>query len=247
MAAAVILVVDDDAEKLEAVEAALDDRYGRHYRVECLGTALEARSRLDEVRQAGDEVALVLCAPELPEMSGSQLLETVHESHPRARRALLVDWAEWGKPATGHAIFSGIANGWFDHYVVEPVATLDEQFHTSISNMLLAWTEDSDVAPAVSVVGASWSGRAYEIREALQACAMPHRFRLAESEEGRRIIAAAGEHRELPIMVFPNGAVMENPTNFEIASAAGGAVTPTIGEFDLVVIGAGPAGLSAAV
>ena len=93
----------------------------------------------------------------------------------------------------------------------------------------------------------SWSGRAYEIREALQACALPHTFSLADSPEGRELVAAAGEGVELPMMLFPNGAVLANPTNAEIAVAAGAPVDLGLEMFDLVIVGAGPAGLSAAV
>ena len=48
-------------------------------------------------------------------------------------------------------------------------------------------------------------------------------------------------------MVFPDGTVLRNPSNADIAVAAGSPVSPGNNEFDVVVIGAGPAGLSAAV
>ncbi len=72
--------------------------------------------------------------------------------------------------------------------------------------MLLDWAEANRAAPyTVHIVGESWSGRAYELREALQQCAIPHHFCLADSAEGRALVAAAGDGVELPIMVFPNG------------------------------------------
>jgi thioredoxin reductase (NADPH) len=114
--------------------------------------------------------------------------------------------------------------------------------------MLLEWAEAHWAAPyTVHIVGDSWSGRSYELREALANCALPHSFCLADSAEGSAMVAAAGEGLELPIMVFPNGAVLTNPTNSEIAVAAGAPVSPDGMEFDVVVVGAGPAGLSAAV
>jgi thioredoxin reductase (NADPH) len=114
--------------------------------------------------------------------------------------------------------------------------------------MLLDWAEANRTAPyTVHIVGTSWSGRAYEIREALQACALPHTFSLADSPEGSEIVAVAGEDVELPMMVFPNGAVLANPTNEEIAAVAGAPLDLGGETVDLVIVGAGPAGLSAAV
>jgi len=89
----VILVVDDDTDTLHAVEVELDDRYGRHYRIECIESPADACSRLHELRAAAVEVALVLCAQWLPGLTGSEVLEHAHRTHPKARRALLVDWA----------------------------------------------------------------------------------------------------------------------------------------------------------
>jgi len=99
----------------------------------------------------------------------------------------------------------------------------------------------------VHIVGKSWTGRAYELRETLKQCAVVHNFCLADSEEGRALVAAAPEGAKLPLVVFPNGVVLENPSNAELALAAGGAVDLERADFDVIIVGAGPAGLSAAV
>jgi thioredoxin reductase (NADPH) len=114
--------------------------------------------------------------------------------------------------------------------------------------MLLEWWDASRTAPhTVHIVGESWTGRAHELREALKQCAMAHSFCLADSDEGRALVAAAPAGAELPLVVFPNGTVLENPSNAEVAVAAGGAVNPARADFDVIIVGAGPAGLSAAV
>ena len=103
------------------------------------------------------------------------------------------------------------------------------------------------IAPhTIQVIGASWSGRAYELREVLGRYAMPHVFALADSSEGRLSLPGAGDTAELPLVCFPDGTVLSNPTNVELA-ATRAAVTPKYSEFDVVIVGAGPAGLSAAV
>jgi thioredoxin reductase (NADPH) len=249
MARPVILAVHGDPAAWGEVEDALLERYERSYRVACLASAPEARAALAEAAASDEKVALVLAAQWLGgESTGSELLDEVWTMQTRARRALLIEWGDWGESQTGQVIFDGIARGCFDHYVVRPAAAPDEMFHQTISSMLLEWAEAHRAAPyTVHIVGTSWSGRAYEIREALQACALPHTFSLADSPEGSEIVAGAGEDVELPIMVFPNGAVLANPTNAEIAAVAGAPFELDCERVDLVIVGAGPAGLSAAV
>lgn len=249
MARPVILAVHDDRAALAEVEQALLERYATSYRVVCVSSADEARAVLAQPESSDDDLALVLAGQWLSGGStGTALLDEVWSMHPRARRALLIEWGEWGQTPTGRAIFEGIARGCFDHYVVRPAASPDEMFHQAISTMLLDWAEATRAAPyTVHVVGESWSGRAYEIREALQACALPHTFALADSPEGRELVAAAGDGVELPMMLFPNGEVLTNPTNADIANAAGAPVDLHSQRFDMVIVGAGPAGLSAAV
>ncbi len=248
MAQPVLLAIDDDAGALGDVERELQDRYARHYNVVCLRSPVDARSQLEDFAASGVEVALVLAGQSLAGMTGSQVLDEVRHLHPHAKRALLIAWGDWGEKATGEAIFDGIADGRFDHYVLRPSQSPDELFHQTISSMLLEWAEENRAAPyTVHVVGESWSGRAYELREALQQCAVVHSFCLADSTEGKELVAAAGERAELPLVVFPDGNVLENPTNAEIAGATGSPINPEHMDFDVVIVGAGPAGLSAAV
>src|SRR5206468_6147657 len=83
-------------------------------------------------------------------------------------------------------------------------------------------------------------------RDVLERCAMPHRFLLADSDEGRTLLAGAAP-RKFPLLVMPDGAVLEDPTDMELAKAGGTAVAPDRDRYDLVIIGCGPAGLSAGV
>ncbi len=243
-----LIAVDDDAEGLRDVEREMSDRYGRSYQVVCVRSPLEARERLEEFAASGDDVALVLAAQWLPGMTGSELLDEARRLHPNAKRGLLVGWGEWGDPATGEAIFDSIAKGRIDHYVLRPLAPPDELFHHAISGMLLDWADAQRTSPhAVFVVGDSWSGRAFELREALGRCAMPHTFHLADSHEGRALVERAGDEARLPLVVFPDGTILKDPTNAELAQATGSPVNPGSMEFDLIIVGAGPAGLSAAV
>ena len=243
-----LVAVEGDPGALGDVERELRDRYERHYRVECLGSSQDAITRLERLAAAGDDVALVLAGQWLSGITGSELLDRARHLHPHAKRGLLIAWGGWGDPTTGDAIFDSIAHGRVDHYVLRPSASPDELFHQTVSGLLLEWSETQRRFPfSVTVVGEAWSGRAHELRQVLGRCAIPHAFSLADSPAGRAVLAAAGGRTGLPLVVFPDGTVLENPSNADIALAAGSAVGPDRQHFDLVIVGAGPAGLSAAV
>ena len=162
----VLVAVEDDADALRDIERELRDRYARHYRVVCMRSPHEARARLEDLAAAGDEVALVLAGQWLSGTTGSELLDETRHLHPHAKRGLLISWGDWGDRATGEAIFDSIARGRIDHYVVRPSASPDELFHQAISSLLLEWAEAQHVSPnTIHVVGESWSGRAFELRE----------------------------------------------------------------------------------
>lgn len=248
MVDAVLVAVDENVDALRDVERELRERYAQHYRVMCLRSAREALVHLEQLARDDAGVALVLAGQWLSEMTGSELLAQVRRLHPHAKRGLLIAWGEWGDRATGEVIFEAIARGYIDHYVLRPLASPDEVFHHAISNLLLEWTEARRTSPyTIHVVGESWSGRAYELRRVLERCAIPHSFSLADSAEGRTRIAAVGRDGGLPIVMFPDGTVLRNPTNADIAVASGAPVNPEHMEHDLVIVGAGPAGLSAAM
>ena len=248
MPAPVLLAVEDDPAALGDVERELRDRYGRSYRVVCTCSPDEALATLTRLSDAGEEVALVLAAQWLPGTTGSELLGHVRALHPYAKRGLLVPWGGWAHRPTAEAIFDSMALGRIDYYVLRPAASPDELFHQAVCSFLFEWTKDRRIAPhTIHVVGEEWSGRAYELRDVFHRCAIPHSFCLAESSEGRELLAKAGPQAKLPVILLPDGRVLSDPSDKEVAEAAGTAVEPEGDDFDLLIVGAGPAGLSAAV
>jgi thioredoxin reductase (NADPH) len=247
MSVPVLLAVDDDPDLLADLERELTNRYVPDYRVSCQKSADDGLRMLQELAAAGDEVALVLAGETLGGASGTTLLAEVPHTFPHAERVLLIGWGRFGESTTGDAIFEAISRGRMDHYALRPSQPPDEQFHQAMSSFLLAWAEARHQAPhTIHVIGEHWSGRAYELRGVLERCAMPHRFLLAGSDEGRTLLAGAGP-RTLPLLLFPDGRVLEDPSDVDIARASGTAVTPDRDEYDLVIVGGGPAGLSASV
>lgn len=243
-----IVAVEEDPAALAQVERALGDRYARDYDVECLRSPARALRRLEEHGAAGRRVALVLAGQRLEGRPGSELLARARHIHPHAKRVLLIAWGAWGGWAVGETIFEAMSRGDLDHFVISPSAAPDERFHHEVSGFLLEWAESQRMAPhSIRVVGEAWSGRAYELRAVLGRCALPHSFWLADSPEGREILAGVGAGHELPLVLFPNGTFLADPSDADIATATGSSIEPMRSDFDLVIVGAGPAGLSAAV
>ena len=241
MSRPVIFAVDEDAKSLHHIERELSDRYSRSYRIVCLASAPEATEELARLADAGEQVALVLAGER-------ELLGAVRGHHPHALRGLLIDYANWGHDPTGEVIFAAMARRQIDYYLIRPMRAPDEMFHQAISTFLLEWAHAQRVSShTVHIVGEAWTGRAYELRKVLGRCALPHAFCLADSPEGRSLVAEVGDGKPLPLVVFPNGEVLADPSNAELTMAAGGPVSPGGRDFDLVIVGAGPAGLSAAV
>jgi thioredoxin reductase (NADPH) len=243
-----LVAVDEDPRVLEAVEAQLVGRYANEYRIECLRDPDEALRTLSELRDTGVDVALVLVGQSLEASARDDLLDRVRQLHPHAKRVLLVAPNAWTDAETARTIRTAIALGRSDHFVYSPAATRDEVFHEAVSDFLLEWARERLLVPqTIHIVGETWAGRAYELRDVFARCSVPHSFCLADSDEGRAFVSQAGADAKLPLMVLPDGRVLSDPSNAEIAEAAGAPSSFEEQTFDLVIVGSGPAGLSAAV
>lgn len=247
MANPLLLAVDDDPQALRALEGQLADRYSVDYQIEGVLSFGEARRRLSDLSAMGAEVAAVLAARPLSDGT-AQLLDSVRELHPRAKRALVIPSRSWTDARLVSAVRAWMALGRIDCFLARPAGPRDEVFHEAMADVLLEWANEQRMVPdTVHIVGEASSGRAYELRDVFESCAVSHSFCLADSEEGRDLLARAGPDAKLPLMFLPDGRVLSDPSNGEIAEAAGAPSDFEQHPFDLVIVGAGPAGLSAAV
>ena len=247
----VVFAVDNDEQSLERIRRELTSRYGRDYCVVCEGSAGSALRALEAMRRRGKAVALVLAAQWMDEIRGVDLLAKVGELHPLAKRALLIDWGGWGDRPTAEAIFAGVAQRHMDYYVMRPQRPPDEQFHRTVSEFLQEWsrTRSQPSAGEVVLVAHRPSRRGYELRELLTRNGIPHVFHTSDSAEGRRILRDCGApDDDLPVALMHNGRTLVDPSSTDLVAAFG--VDTEIGSdraFDVIVVGAGPAGLTAAV
>jgi thioredoxin reductase (NADPH) len=246
----VIVAVDDDPSSIGHIGAELERRYDRDYQIRFSTSATEALEQLERMKQAGDRVALVLADQWMPELTGPELLARVPELHPQAKRALLVGWGDWGDEPTADAIREAMALGRIDYYALKPWKSPDEYFHRTVSEFLHEWSRaDASVPQEINVVAHAWSPRAHEIRNLLTRNGVPHVFHPNNSPDGEAVLRQAGQvGTTKPVVVMLDGRTFVDPTNAELARGYG-AMTELEGrrEFDVVIVGAGPAGLAAAV
>jgi thioredoxin reductase (NADPH) len=247
----VLFAVDDDALALERIDRELSRRYASDYRVVCERSPAVALRKLEDLKERGRDVALVLADQWMPEMTGSEVLARVRMLHPHAKRGLTLAWGAWGDPKTRAAVLRAMGTGDIDYYVLKPWWMPDEQFHRTIAEFLYEWTRAAPYASReVEVIGESWSVRSHELRSLLARNGIPHVFHANDSPIGRRRLAEVGQvDAGAPIAVMLDGRVLVDPSNVELASAFGASTSLATErqDFDLVVIGAGPAGLAGAV
>jgi len=240
----VLMAVDDDHAALRPVEDELRKRYGADYDVRCVTSPEAALRELAAIGAAGGEVALVLADQWMPGLTGIEFLDRVQQIHPEAQRAVLITWTEQSvAPVLPVAVLRQI------DWITKPWRPGDEHFHQAIGQFLYRWAlPHRPRFVSARVVGERWSASSHELRDLLSRNGVPFDFLDVTSEEGRAVLRDAGAHAErLPAVVLFDGRVLPDPSGAEIAEALGVRTRPDPRPYDVTVVGAGPAGLAAAV
>jgi thioredoxin reductase (NADPH) len=239
----VLLAVDDEPSVARAVERDLRRRYGRDYRVLRAGSGEEALATLREAKLRGTPIALLLVDQRMPGMSGVELLEAALEIAPDAKRALLTAYADT------QAAIDAINRVSLDHYLLKPWDPPEEQLYPVVDDLLDAWrAEAPPAADRIQLVGHRWSRESHDARDFLARNQVPFQWLDVEREdEARRLLAAAEGDGVLPLVLFPDGGSLHGPTITELAERTGVLRRAERPFYDLVIVGAGPAGLAAAV
>ncbi len=240
----VILAVDADTEALGRISADLRRRYDPDYRVLCNKSPEDALPALEAMHTAGEEVALVLA-----DRACTHLLERVQELYPRVKRGLLVPWGGWGDEKTAYAIRDAMASGRIDYYVLEPWSSPDEFFHRTISELLTEWQRaDPAVRREITLVSDPAAPRTHELRNFLARNGVPHAYHPSDSPEAHVLLRDTGrDGASHPVVIRWDGVVLDDPSNTELARGYHVPTELEKLEYELVVVGAGPAGLAAAV
>jgi thioredoxin reductase (NADPH) len=242
----VLFLVDEDRTELEALAGDVDRRFGADHEVvaECSpGAALAALSKLGTRSRA---VAVLLAAQRMAGMSGVEFLVAAHRLHPAAKRVLLV---ERGDYSAAHPAVRAMTVGQIDYHLFTPWQPAERWLYPPLSDFLADWSKTGEPSfAAIRIVGRQWEARSHQLRDVLTRIAMPYRFYPHDSQAGRQVLREAGQDgRRLPVMIFRTGRVLVDPSHAELTAFLGAAVRPAATSYDVAIVGAGPAGLAAAV
>jgi len=239
-----LLVVDDDPQVLAAVRRDLRSRYREHYTIVSAASGPQALDTIRELKARGDSLALILSDQRMPGMLGHEMLAQSREVYPLARRVLLTAYADID------AAVKAINEAHVDHYLAKPWDPPEEQLYPVIDDLLDAWqAEYLPEAKGLRLVGHQWSPQSHAIKNFLASSLVPYRWLDVERDADARVLLEAGHlsSDELPVVFFEDGSVLRDPEPRRLAERLGRSLSAALEVYDLVIVGAGPAGLAAAV
>ncbi len=248
----VLLVVDADAQARAETESALARRFGSDYSVLSADSVSAGLATLERLARAGTPVVLVAADLHLPDTGGVDFLERAHQLHRDTSRVLLVTMDRHGTriPFTELATLQRVtALGLIDMVVVKGWVTPEEWLYPQVQEALTAWTLAHGPRHVVyRIVGDQWAPRSHQLRDLLSRNGVPFEFAAADSDRGRQLLRDFRiDAGRLPAVIHSSGRVLYDPASADVAASHGIATRPSQPVYDLVVLGAGPAGLAAAV
>ena len=244
MAKPVILTVDDEEQVRNAVERDLIRQYRKDFRIIKASSGIEGLETLRRLKQRNDNVALFLVDQRMPEMGGTEFLAEARKIYPDARKVLLTAYADT------EAAISAINSVGLDHYLMKPWSPAEKHLYPILDDLISDWESTAPVSyDGIRVAGALWSSSSHYVKDFLARSQIPYQFLDIERDaEARALVEEVnGNRHKLPVIFFPDGSVLVEPSLTEVAEKTGLNTQATEPFYDLIVVGAGPAGLAAAV
>jgi thioredoxin reductase (NADPH) len=240
----VIMCVDDDPAVLGAIERDLRARYRGDYRVMKASSGREALEAVRTLNERGNQIALFVSDERMPEMSGTELLCELRHVSPLSRRVLLTAYSDT------EAAIRGINEVGLDHYLMKPWDPPEGHLYPVLDELLEEWIAHAPASyDGIRVAGARWCSKSYEVKDFLSRNQIPYHWIDVEQDPVTRALVTelCGGEARLPVVFFPDGDPLITPTKTDLAARIGMQVAANRKFYDLVIIGAGPAGLAAAV
>ncbi len=240
----IIFSIDDDPQVLRAISRDLKSMYGKDYRIINTTSANEALEALVEHKNSSDVVAMFVCDQRMPEMEGVAFLEKAIKIYPKAKRVLLTAYSDT------EAAIKAINDVQLDYYLMKPWDPPTERLYPVIDDLLDDW--QNDYVPdfkGIKVVGYQFSPQSHTVKDYLASNLIPYKWLDIEKNPDAKEVLALNNIKleELPVVVFDDGTYACKPTIRSISEKIGANPQITNDIYDVVIIGAGPAGLAAAV
>ncbi len=245
MAKPIILAVDDDVSVLEAVVQDLRRNYGQKYRILRAASGQAALDVCRQLKERNEVLALFVSDQRMPGMTGVDFLEQAIPLFPDAKRVLLTAYADT------EAAIRAINSARIHYYLNKPWDPPEEKLYPVLDDLLAQWN-DGHKPPydGLQLVSARWGSGDHEIRNFLSRNLVPFKWLDPDKDSTclKTLCDMGIDDGKLPVVLFPDGTHLVQPTITELASRVSGLSTrATQDHYDVVVVGAGPAGLAAGV
>ena len=251
MALPIILAIDDELDALRDLERDLGKRYSADYQVLAIESPERGLELLTAAQRDRTEVAVVIACQRMKALSGIDFLVRAHELHPLARRVLLIRISDTESIGEMEQAF---ALNRLDTYLTKPWEPAEEWLYPTIGDLLREWVRATEAGPrstVIQLIGDLWHPRCNRLKDLLDRNGLPYAFYPSDSPRGREVLAEVGkEGQSLPVLVLNDGRVTQclvDPDPEEVAPLLGVDIQPRVNECDVLIAGAGPAGLAAAV
>src|SRR5215475_15484328 len=240
----VLFAIDDDSGVVHALRDDLTRRFGEDFRIIGESSAAAGLATLRELADERVPVALLIVDHDMGEMPGVDFLARAREMHPLATRVLLAE----RDYSVRSPVIQAMTLGQADYYITKPWM-VEQDLYRIVSGFLAEWAKGHQAGfELFHVIGRLQDRGTYDLRELLTRFSVPFAFHAAYDRGGRRLLARRGlDASRLPVMIRHDDYTMVQPTPAQVIAAVGGTTSNDVDECDLVVVGAGPAGLAAAV
>jgi thioredoxin reductase (NADPH) len=240
----ILMVLDDDTQVLRAIVRDLRSAYRKEYRILSTESAKEALEVLNELKTKGDSVALFLSDQRMPEMLGVDFLTKAKKSFPEAKRVLLTAYSDI------EAAIRAINDVQLDYYLTKPWDPPEEKLYPVLNDLLDDW--QSHYQPGfdgIKMIGYQWSPKSHTIKDFLTGNLIPYQWMdVVSSEKAKELLELHQlDPKEAPFLIFEDSTLLKNPELRDIAEKVGLKSKALEKMYDVVIIGAGPAGLAAGV
>ena len=240
----VIMLIDDDQAVLNAVERDVRAKFGHEYRIVKANSGAAALEFLVKLQERNEIVALFLTDQSMPQMTGLQFLEKARALFPEAKRLLLTAYADT------EAAIASINKLQLDYYLLKPWDPPEDHLYPVLVDMLEDWRSSVRLPfEGIRVAGTLWSPKSHEVKDFLSRHQIAYQWLDVDSDAQARALVEAQSKSSLrlPVIFFPDGSSLVEPDPQKLAEKVGIQTTASLPFYDVVIIGAGPAGLSAAV
>jgi len=244
MAKPVLLIVDDESQVLNTVDRDLRAHYKNEYRIVKASSGPDALKSAMQMKRRATPVALFLVDQRMPDMTGTDFLVQAMHIFPEARKVLLTAYADT------NAAIASINEIGLDYYLMKPWDPPEQNLYPVLDDLLSDWKANT-VLPydGIRVAGTLWSAASHTIKDFLSRNLIPYKWLNLETDhEARHMVEEVnqGEHH-IPVLFFPDGSYLIQPSLHALSEKIGLQTRPAKPFYDLAIIGAGPAGLAAAV